>query len=55
MNIAQLEEMTLSDLRAMSKDLEIPGASRMKKDDLILQIMQADAERRDIRAQYDIA
>ncbi|MCK4692331.1 MAG: transcription termination factor Rho [Anaerolineales bacterium] len=46
MNIAQLEEMTLSDLRAMSKDLEIPGASRMKKDDLILQIMQADAERR---------
>ena len=46
MNIAQLEEMTLSDLRAMSKDLEIPGASRMKKEDLILQIMQADAERR---------
>jgi len=30
----------------MSKDLEIPGASRMKKEDLILQIMQADAERR---------
>ena len=46
MNIAQLEEMTLSDLRAMSKDLEIPGANRMKKEDLILQIMQADAERR---------
>ena len=46
MNIAQLEEMTLTDLRAMSKDLEIPGASRMKKEDLILQIMQADAERR---------
>ena len=46
MNIAQLEEMTLSDLRAMSKDLEIPNASRMKKEDLILQIMQADAERR---------
>jgi len=46
MNITQLEEMTLSDLRAMSKDLEIPGANRMKKEDLILQIMQADAERR---------
>jgi len=46
MNIAQLEAMTLSDLRVMSKDLEIPGATRMKKEDLILRIMQADAERR---------
>ncbi len=46
MNITQLEDMTLTDLRAMSKDLEIHGASRMKKEDLILQIMQADAERR---------
>jgi transcription termination factor Rho len=46
MNIAQLEAMTLADLRSMSKDLEIPRASRMKKEDLILHIMQADAERR---------
>jgi len=46
MNIAQLEAMTLSDLRIMSKDLEIAGATRMKKEDLILRIMQADAERR---------
>ncbi len=46
MNIAQLETMNLADLRSMSKDLEIPGASRIKKEDLILKIMQADAERR---------
>ena len=46
MNIAQLESMTLADLRAMSKDLDVPGATRMKKEDLILRIMQADAERR---------
>jgi transcription termination factor Rho len=46
MNIAQLEAMSLSDLREMSKDLEIPGASRMKKEDLILNILQAEAERR---------
>lgn len=46
MNIAQLEEMTLTDLRAMLKDLDIPGSGRMKKEDLILKIMQADAERR---------
>jgi transcription termination factor Rho len=46
MNIIQLEAMTLSDLRTMSKDLEIQGASRLKKEDLILRIMQTDAERR---------
>ncbi|HEY43853.1 MAG TPA: transcription termination factor Rho [Anaerolineae bacterium] len=46
MNIAQLEAMTLADLRSMSRDLEIPGASRLKKEDLIIRIMQTDAERR---------
>lgn len=46
MNIAQLETMTLTDLRSMSKDLDIQGATRLKKEDLILRIMQADAERR---------
>lgn len=45
MNIGQLEDMTLADLRKMSRDLKIPGSSRMKKDDLVLRIMQADAER----------
>jgi transcription termination factor Rho len=46
MNIAQLESMTLTDLRGMSRDLEIQGATRLKKEDLILRIMQTDAERR---------
>jgi len=46
MNIAQLESMTLADLRSMSKDLNVQGASRLKKEDLILRIMQAEAERR---------
>jgi transcription termination factor Rho len=46
MNIGQLDAMNLPDLRVMSRDLEIQGAARMKKDDLILKIMQADAERR---------
>ena len=46
MNIGQLEGMNLPDLRVMSRDLEIQGAARMKKDDLILKIMQADDERR---------
>lgn len=46
MNISQLEAMTLTDLRSMSKDLTIQGASRMKKEDLVLRIMQSEAERR---------
>ena len=46
MNIGQLEGMTLTDLRDLSKEYEVSGASRMKKEDLILRIMQTDAERR---------
>ncbi len=46
MNIAQLEAMTLADLRAKLKEFDIAGGSRMKKEDLILRIMQADAEKR---------
>ncbi|HUS84761.1 MAG: transcription termination factor Rho [Anaerolineales bacterium] len=46
MNIGQLEGMTLTDLRDLSKEYDVGGASRMKKEDLILQIMQTDAERR---------
>jgi transcription termination factor Rho len=46
MNIAQLEAMNLNDLRSMSKDLDVQGAGRLKKEDLILKIMQAEAERR---------
>ena len=46
MNIGQLETMTLTDLRGLSKDYEIQGASRMKKEDLIIRIMQADAQKR---------
>jgi transcription termination factor Rho len=46
MNIPQLEAMTLSELRDLSKEYDVAGASRMKKEDLVLNIMQADAERR---------
>jgi transcription termination factor Rho len=45
MNISQLESMTLPELRALSKDMNIPGLTRLKKEDLILRIMQAEAER----------
>jgi transcription termination factor Rho len=45
MNIKTLEAMSLADLRAHSKEMNIAGAGRMKKEDLILKIMQAEAER----------
>src|SRR4030042_562144 len=45
MNIVQLETMNLADLRGISREMEIQGASRMKKEDLILRIMQVEAER----------
>jgi transcription termination factor Rho len=44
MNIAQLEAMNLAELRELSKEFSIPAAGRMKKEDLILRIMQVDAE-----------
>src|SRR3989337_2272557 len=46
MNIGEPEALTLSDLRARSKEMEITGATRMKKEDLILQLMQAEAQRK---------
>lgn len=46
MNIGELEALTLDDLRAKSKEMEIQGATRLKKEDLILRLMQAEAERK---------
>jgi transcription termination factor Rho len=46
MNIAELETKTLADLRDMSKEYDIQGAKNMKKEDLVLRIMQAEAERK---------
>jgi transcription termination factor Rho len=46
MNIVELEKKTLEDLRELSKEYEIQGASRLKKEDLVLRIMQAEAERK---------
>jgi transcription termination factor Rho len=45
MNIADLEKMNLADLRRSAKDFEIPSSARMKKEDLILRLLQANAER----------
>ena len=44
MDIAELEIKTLADLREMAKDMEVSGYSRLKKEDLILRLLQAQAE-----------
>ena len=46
MNIGELEALPLTDLRAKSNEMEIQGATRLKKEDLILRLMQAEAERK---------
>lgn len=44
MNMAELEAKTLDDLRVIAKEFEVTGFSRLKKDDLILKILRANAE-----------
>jgi transcription termination factor Rho len=45
MNISELENTSLVELRRMAKEFEIGSAARMKKEDLILRLLQANAER----------
>ena len=44
MDIAELEERTLSELREIAKEQNISGYSRLKKSDLILRLLRAQAE-----------
>ena len=44
--VLELENTSLSTLRQMAKELEIPNAKRLKKEDLILRIKQVDAEKK---------
>ncbi len=45
LDLGDLEKMTLAELRELARDIGISGYSRLKKDDLILRILQAKAER----------
>jgi transcription termination factor Rho len=45
MDIAQLKEMKSSELTQIAKDLEIQGASGMRKQELIFKILQAQTEK----------
>jgi transcription termination factor Rho len=43
-NVAELESKTLSDLREMARKLDISGYSGLKKQDLIVKLLQAQTE-----------
>ncbi len=43
MRITELEKASLADLRQMARELKIPRANRLKKEDLIIKIRQAEA------------
>jgi transcription termination factor Rho len=45
MKVLELENTSLSDLRQMARNLDVANATRLKKEDLILRIQQAEAER----------
>jgi hypothetical protein len=45
MDIAQLKEMNIASLTQVAKDLNIQGASGMRKQELIFKILQAQTEK----------
>ncbi len=45
MNITELDTKTLSELQDVAKELDLSGYSRLKKQDLIIRLLRANAER----------
>ena len=46
MEIAKLEKNKLSELRQLAREMEVPGHNRLKKDELILGLLRANAEKK---------
>ncbi len=45
LDIADLKEMNISKLTQIAKDLDVPGATGMRKQELIFKILQAQTEK----------
>ncbi len=45
MNVVEMKRKPISELAVIAKDLNVPGASGMRKQDLIFAILQAQAEK----------
>jgi transcription termination factor Rho len=54
MKVLELESTPLATLRQIARDLSVTDASRLKKEDLILRIQQAEAEREGIEVRGGI-
>ena len=48
MNYIELEKAPLVNLRSIARDLNVPNANRLKKENLLIRIRQADAEKEGI-------
>lgn len=48
MKVVELEKVPLATLRQIARDMSVPGANLLKKEDLILRIQQTEAEREGI-------
>jgi transcription termination factor Rho len=46
LDLAALKEMPVEELTAVARDVEVPGASSMKKQELVFQILRFQAEKR---------
>ena len=46
MEIAKLEKKKLEDLRQLAREMDVPGHSRLKKDELVLGLLRANAEKK---------
>ena len=45
MTIADLKEKNITELSGIARDLDLPGAGNLRKQDLIFRILQAQAEK----------
>ncbi|MBL8146444.1 MAG: Rho termination factor N-terminal domain-containing protein, partial [Anaerolineae bacterium] len=49
MDIAQLEKLSLDDLRQQARDAGVNGFSRMKRQDLLLALLRDHAEKQGLK------
>ncbi|MDP6225358.1 MAG: Rho termination factor N-terminal domain-containing protein, partial [Anaerolineales bacterium] len=49
MDIAKLEKKKLEGLRELAREMDVPGHSRLKKDELILGLLRANAEKKGLK------
>ena len=54
MKVVELEKTPLATLRQIAKEMNVPSANRLKKEDLILRIQQLEAEREGIEVRGGI-